>query len=103
MGTDVYVFLPIVLFVFLLTWFLIRRFARKWIKRPPTIFESVLNGIIAWIFVVSLVFWFAGIIYILIDFLTTHEINDIWALIFSVLLSGYGIDFYYRSKSGNVN
>jgi hypothetical protein len=81
----------------LVSWFLLRRLAKKWIERPPSAGEAVVNGVIAWVLVVSLLSWFAGIILLLIDFLSTFNTTDILVLIFILMLTGYGIDFYFRS------
>jgi len=95
----VYVVLPIALAVLLMTWFLLRRYTRIWINRPVQIVESILAGIAAWLFLFALLTWFGGIALTLADFLSSHETIDIWALLFAVLLTGYGSDFIIRAKS----
>jgi len=92
-----YIFLPTVLAVMLVSWLLLRRLARTWIERPPSAGEAFVNGAIAWIFIVSLLSWFAGILLLLSDFLSNHETTDILILIFVLMLTGYGFDFYFRS------
>jgi hypothetical protein len=100
----VYVVLPIALAFILPTWFLLRRFTQIWVNRPITIIESIYSGITAWLFLISLLMWFSGIALTFVEFISTHETEDIWALIFSMLLTGYGIDFIIRSSSElNIN
>lgn len=93
-----YIVLPITLVVLIPAWLLLRRFTRIWVNRPITILESVFSGFTAWLFLLSLLMWFVGIALTLVEFLSAHQIYDIWALIFSVLLTGYGVDFTIRSS-----
>lgn len=92
-----YIFFPTVLAVMLVSWLLLRRLAKTWIERPPSAGEAVFNGVVAWILIVSLLSWFAGILLLLFDFLSTYDTNDILLLVFIAMLTGYGIDFYFRS------
>jgi hypothetical protein len=94
-----YVIFPIVLAVFVLTWIQLRRFTVIWIDRPPSIPESIISGICAWLFLLSIVAWFGGIVFLLIQFLGAHNTKDIWVLIFCVLVTGYGADFFLRARS----
>ena len=99
-GIIVYVILLIALAVFILTWLLLRKFTLIWIDRPPTIIESIISGISAWLFLISIVAWFGGIVLMIFDFFSSHDTLDIWMIIFSVLVTGYGLDFYLRAKAG---
>ncbi len=94
-----YVFFPIVLAVLVLTWMQLRRSTQIWIDRPPSIPESLVSGICAWIFLLSIVAWFGGIVYLLLHFIGAHQTSDIWVLIFCVLVTGYGADFFLRARS----
>jgi hypothetical protein len=94
-----YIFIPTVLAVMLVSWFLLRRLTKRWIEKPPSAGEAMFNGVIAWIFIVSILSWFAGILLLLFDFLSTHETTDILVLVFLLILTGYGFDFYFRTGS----
>lgn len=93
-----YFILPIALAFFLLAWFLLRKYTQVWINRPINVFESIVAGIAAWVFIVSILLWFAGIVLTTIDFLSSHDTEDIWALLFAALLTGYALDFLVRSR-----
>ena len=99
-GIIVYVILLIALAVFIVTWLLLRKFTLIWIDRPPSFIESIISGISAWLFLVSIVAWFVGIVLMVLDFFSSHDSLDIWMVIFSALVTGYGLDFYLRAKSG---
>ncbi len=92
-----YIFLPTVLAVMLVSWFLLRRLAKTWVERPPSAGEAVFNGVIAWTLIVSILSWFAGILLLLVNFLSAYETTDILVLIFVLMLTGYGFEFYFRS------
>jgi hypothetical protein len=94
-----YAVLPIALAVLLVSWFFLRRFTKIWINRPIRITESIFAGITAWLFLLALLTWFGGIVLTLLDFLSKRETIDIWALLFAVLLTGYGSDFIIRARS----
>ena len=80
-------------------WILLRRFTLIWINRPPTIIESTIAGIAAWLFIFSIVVWFGGIVLTLLEFLSSHSTPDIWAIIISTLLTGFGANFFLQSRS----
>ncbi|RPI05189.1 MAG: hypothetical protein EHM64_07455, partial [Ignavibacteriae bacterium] len=61
-GIIVYVILPIALAVLILSWLLLRRFTVVWIARPATMGESLIAGLAAWIFILSIAGWFGGIV-----------------------------------------
>ncbi|MGD1043836.1 MAG: hypothetical protein ABR936_00760 [Bacteroidota bacterium] len=94
-----YVILPIALAVLILTWLLLRRFTFVWIDRPISVIESTIAGIAAWLFLFSILFWFGGMMLTLLEFLSSHNTTDIWVLIFSILLTSFGIPFFIRSRS----
>jgi hypothetical protein len=94
-----YVILPITLAFIIVTWFLLRHYTRIWIDRPISISESVVAGITSWTFLLSIVAWFAGMILALMNFISYHEFDNIWALLFSGLLTGFGIDFIVHSRT----
>jgi hypothetical protein len=100
-GIIVYVILLIALAVFILTWLLLRKFTLIWIDRPPSLIESIISGISAWLFLISIVAWFGGIVLMIFDFFSSHDTLDIWMIIFSALVTGYGLDFYLRAKVGS--
>ena len=95
----VFVILPIALAVLILTWYLLRRFTRIWIKRPTTFAESSIAGIAAWLFILSTLMWFAGMVLTTFEFLSSHASVDIWAIIISASLTGFGTAFFLRSRS----
>jgi hypothetical protein len=94
----VYIILPIAFAVLIISWLLLRRFTKVWVDRPITAFESFIAGISAWLFIFSIFSWFGGIALTLIELLGGQEIEDVWALLFAVLLTGYGMDFLIRSN-----
>ncbi|MCX6122838.1 MAG: hypothetical protein NTX44_14600 [Ignavibacteriales bacterium] len=98
-GIIVYLILPIALTVLILTWILLRKFTLIWIDRPPSLTESILAGFSAWLFLLSIITWFGGIVFLVLDFLSSHDTLEIWTVVFSALVTGYGADFYLRSKS----
>jgi hypothetical protein len=98
-GSIVYLILPIALTVLILTWLLLRRFTLIWIDRPISFVESTIAGIAAWLFLFSILFWLGGMILTLLEFLSSHHARDIWAIIFSTVLTGFGINFFFRSRS----
>jgi hypothetical protein len=98
-GIIVYLILPIALTPLILTWLLLRRYTRIWVDRPTTFIESTIAGIAAWIFLFSVVAWLGGMVMTLLEFLSSHDARDIWALIFSVVLTGSGMVFILRSSS----
>jgi hypothetical protein len=98
-GYTVYIIFLIAFAVLLPTWLLLRRFTRIWIDRPISFPESIFAGIAAWLFLSSLLLWFGSIALTLLDFLSTHEVVDIWVLIFSILMTGYVINFIVESRS----
>jgi hypothetical protein len=95
----VYVILIIALAVLILTWLLLRRFTLIWINRPITFIESIIAGIAAWTFIFSIIMWFAGMVLTIIDFSSTNDILDIWMIVFSVVLTGYGTNVIIQSRS----
>jgi len=95
----VYVILPIALAVIILTWLLLRRCTLIWLKRPTTVAESVYAGIAAWLFLLSMLFWFIGMVLTSLNFFATHAAVDIWAVLLSVMLTGFGAIFFSRSNS----
>ena len=98
-GIIVYVILIIALAVLILTWFLLRRFTLIWIDRPISFGESIIAGIAAWLFLFSILLWFGGMVFTLLEFLSTHNTTDVWAIIFSTLLTGFGVNFFLQSRS----
>ena len=94
-----YIFLSIDFIFIILTWFMLRKFTKNWIDRPLSFIESILAGIIAWVFLVSLLLWFVGIVFTLHEFTSTYDASDIWTLIFSILITGYIVNFMIRSRS----
>jgi hypothetical protein len=98
-GIIVYVILPIALAVLIVTWLLLRRFTHIWIDRPTSFLESIIAGISAWLFLFSILLWLSGMILTVLEFLSSHDSTDIWAIIFATLLTGFGTDFLLRSRS----
>ncbi len=98
-GIIVYVILVIALAGFILTWLLLRRFTLIWIDRPISFVESIIAGIASWLFLFSILLWFLGMILTLFEFLSTRNTTDVWAIIFSTLLTGFGANFFLRSRS----
>jgi hypothetical protein len=91
--------LPIALAVIVLSWLMLRRFTNIWIDRQISFIESAVAGITAWVFLVSMVIWFGGMVLTLLEYLSSHAPLDIWALIFSTMLTGFGANFFLRSRS----
>jgi hypothetical protein len=58
------------------------------------------SGIASWLHVCSHLLWYAGMGLTVWNFLVTHDLTDIWVLLFAALVTGYAIDFYVRSQSG---
>ena len=81
------------------TWLLLRRYTIIWIDRPTTLNESIIAGIAAWLFIVSIVMWFGGMVLIVLDLLSSHDTRDIWLIIFSVIFTGFGAKYFLRSRS----
>ena len=98
-SSIVYFILPIALTVLIFTWLLLRRYTRIWVDRPISIIESTVAGIAAWIFLLSIVAWLGGMVITLLEFLSSHNARDIWAVIISVILTGSGMVFILRSRS----
>lgn len=94
-----HVILPIALAVLILTWLLLRRFTLIWINRPTSIIESTIAGITAWLFLFSIVMWFGGIVLTTLHFLSSYAPTYMWAIIFSILLTGVGANFLIQSRS----
>ena len=94
-----YLILPIALAVIILTWTLLRRFTLIWINRPPSYLESIYAGIAAWVFLFSIVIWFGGMLLTLFDYFSSHAAIDIWSILFSMMLTGFGLNFFLRSRS----
>ena len=94
-----YVILPIALAVLIFTWLLLRRFTKIWIERQISFVESAVAGISAWLFFISMVLWFGGIVLTLLEYLSSHAPLDLWALIFSTMLTGFGAHYFLRSRS----
>jgi len=78
----VYIILPIALVFFFLTWLVLRRYTKIWINRYISFFESIIAGIAAWLHIFSIIAWFGGIVLTVLEFLSTHETEDIWAILF---------------------
>lgn len=95
-----YVVLVIALVAFILTWLVLRYYSRIWVRRPINPFESLISGMVAWLHLLAHIGWYAGIVLLGWEFIVTHNIADIWILLFAALLTGYAIDFYVRSKDG---
>ncbi len=93
-----YVIFPIALVGFLLTWPLLRRFTRIWIQRPISASESMLGGTIAWLFLLSLLAWFGGIGLTFVNYIYDHKIIDIGILLFSILLTGFVMNYLNKSR-----
>jgi hypothetical protein len=98
-GIIVYVILPIALTFLVFTWHLLRRFTLIWIDRPTTVAESTIAGIAAWLFLLSTLGWLSGMVLTTLDFLSSHAPRDIWAVVLSILLTGFGTSFILRSRS----
>jgi hypothetical protein len=98
-GSIVYVILLIALAVLIFTWLLLRRYTTIWIDRPTTHIESIIAGISAWLFIASIIMWFSGMVLTVLDLLSTHNTLDIWVIIFSVILTGFGAKYFLQSRS----
>jgi len=46
-----------------------------------------------------MLFWFGGIVLTLLEFLSSHDSTDLWVVIFSSLITAFGIPFFLRSRS----
>jgi hypothetical protein len=67
--------------------------------RPTSFKESIIAGIDAWIFLFAIVAWLGGWVLTLLDFFSSHDTLDVWAIIFSTVLTGYCADLLLRSRS----
>ena len=92
------ILLPIALIIFFFTSWIIRHYTNIWIQRSITAAESGIVGFAAWLLLASIVVWFWGIVSLTLDFISTHDVEDIWILLFAALLTGYALEFYIRSK-----
>jgi hypothetical protein len=95
----VYLILPITLTVLAFTWLLLRKFTLIWIDRPITFAESIIAGIAAWVFLFSIIAWFAGMVVTTFHFISSHDIKDIRIVSAAVLLTGFSMFFINRSRS----
>jgi|WetSurMetagenome_2_1015567.scaffolds.fasta_scaffold19544_2 hypothetical protein len=93
-----YAFFLIAIVGFLLTWPILRRFTHIWIQRPITASESMIAGTIAWIFLISILFWFCGIGLLLINCLSTYKIFQIGIFLFSFLFTGFIFHLINQSR-----
>jgi hypothetical protein len=98
-GIIVYLILPIALTVLIPTWILLRKFTLIWIDRPISFVESTIAGIAAWLFLLSNVTWFGGMVLTCLDYISSRAAVDIWTIIFSILLTVVGANFFLRSRS----
>ncbi len=94
-----YVILLIALAVLIISWLLLRRLTFIWIKRPTTVVESIIAGIAAWLFFISIVTWFGALVLIVLDLLSSHDMLDICIIIISTLVTGFGVKYFYGSQS----
>jgi hypothetical protein len=78
---------------------MLRRFTLIWIDRQISFVESAIAGIAAWLFLFSFVLWFGGMVLTILEFLSSHAALDIWAIIFSTLLTVVGANYFLRSRS----
>lgn len=61
--------------------------------------ESIVAGMTAWISLFSVLVWFVGIVLSSINFLSTHNMTDIWVITLSLLLTGSVLNFLIQSRS----
>ena len=94
-----YLILPITLTVLAFTWLLLRKFTLIWVDRPITYAESIIAGIVAWVFLFSIVAWLAGMVLTMLHYISSHDIKDIRVVTVAVVLTGYGTFFIIRSRS----
>ena len=94
-----YLTLPITLGVLVFAWFVLRKFTLIWIDRPITFSESIVAGIAAWIFLFSVVAWFAGLVLTTFHFISSHDTIDIKIVSAAVVLTGSVMFFFIRSRS----
>ncbi len=80
---------------------ILRHYANIWVRRPIDAFESLISGIASWLHVCAHIAWYVGIGLVGWEFFMTHDITDIWILLFAALLTGYVIEFYVKSSEGS--
>jgi hypothetical protein len=97
---NLYLILLIGLIAFILSWMILRHFSALWVRRPINAFESFTSGMAAWLHVFAHLTWYTGMFLTMLEFLKTHDITDIWILLFAAVLTGYAIDFYVKAQEG---
>ncbi len=98
-GCIMYIILPIIIVVLVVSWLQLRRLSRIWAQRPVNAYESIIAGIAAWLFLFSILAWLCGIILLCIQVFSSYDITDIMVLIFAILLTGFVLNFYKQSRS----
>jgi hypothetical protein len=93
-----YIVLSIAFVCLAVSWPLLRRYTRIWIKRPITASESIIAGFIAWLFLFSLLAWFGGIVLVIVHTLSFYKFFDIAILFFVLILTGFLTNFIVQSK-----
>jgi hypothetical protein len=93
-----YLILPIAFVVVLPSWFVLRRLTHIWVEKPLSVFESIVSGIAAWLFLMGSGAWVAGIIMTTVSLLNGGSIQDILFLTFSALATIYVVSFIVRSN-----
>ncbi len=93
------VVLPIAIIGLVVSWMLLRRLTRIWIRRPLTVSESIIAGVMAWLFLLSILAWLGGIGLACIDSFYSRKLTDIGILLFSILLTVYALKFFFQSRS----
>jgi hypothetical protein len=59
----------------------------------------MIAGIAAWVFLFSIIGWFAGMILTTLHFISSHDIKEIRIVTVAIVLTGYSTFFFIRSKS----
>ena len=94
-----YLILLITFIILIVAWLPFCNITRIWISRPITAAESILAGITSWIFLFTLPLRPTGIVLTIDDLFSTYKTEDLFALIFAVLITGYAVDFIVQSQS----
>lgn len=79
---------------------ILRHYANIWVRRPIDAFESLVGGVASWLHVCAHIAWYAGMVLVAWEFFMTHDVTNIWILLFAAMLTGYAIEFYVKSSEG---
>ncbi len=89
----------IVLILIFGLWAGLRYFTKVWIRRPLSAFESIISGIFAWLFVISLVLWGILLVLLFLRLIKVYNVEDLWSFLIAIFFTGYFTEFILSSRS----